>query len=176
MKLNDRKIALQKGSIKDSVNKLDLSVRNSNCLSYASIETIEQLDAIPDPILMKIPNMGLPSLKTLRAEVDRYLNREPRRDFRRELPSDPAFSRAWKAVEEMGGAEVTAKNIRADWRCLLGHPMQGPKGVAHILVALEFFELIKCSDVLGKNDRQWIEIATVRTKFPQLAPTGLASR
>src|SRR3546814_1329898 len=97
----------------------------------------------------------------------RYLNRDPKRDFRRELPGDPAFSRAWKAVEEMGGAAATASKARADWRCLLGHPMQGPKGVAHILVALEFFELIKCSDVLGKNDRQWIAIATVRTKFPQ---------
>src|SRR3546814_17015704 len=99
-----------------------------NCLRNDSIETIEQLDAISDPALLKIPNMGLPSLKALRAEVDRYLNRDPKRDFRRELPGDPAFSRAWKAVEEMGGAAATASKARADWRCLLGHPMQGPKG------------------------------------------------
>src|SRR3546814_727796 len=171
-----RSIVLKTGAIGDSIDNLHLSIRNMNCLRNDSIETIEQLDAISDPALLKIPNMGLPSLKALRAEVDRYLNRDPKRDFRRELPGDPAFSRAWKAVEEMGGAAATASKARADWRCLLGHPMQGPKGVAHILVALEFFELIKCSDVLGKNDRQWIEIATVRTKFPQLAPTGLASR
>src|SRR3546814_4157051 len=81
-----RSIVLKTGAIGDSIDNLHLSIRNMNCLRNDSIETIEQLDAISDPALLKIPNMGLPSLKALRAEVDRYLNRDPKRDFRRELP------------------------------------------------------------------------------------------
>src|SRR3546814_18043110 len=96
-----------------------------NCLRNDSIETIEQLDAISDPALLKIPNMGLPSLKAHRAEVDRHLNRDPKRDLWRELPGDPAFSQAWKADEAMDGAAPTASKARADRRCPLGHPFPG---------------------------------------------------
>src|SRR3546814_804140 len=74
-----RSIVLKTVAIGDSIDNLHLSIRNMNCLRNDSIETIEQLDAISDPALLKIPNMGLPSLKALRAEVDRYLNRDPKR-------------------------------------------------------------------------------------------------
>jgi hypothetical protein len=177
MKNYKSKIELKTGHIGDTVDNLELSVRNANCLNNAYIKTIDQLDIIPDAILLKIPNMGRRSIKALRAEVDRYLNRAPtdkhsdKHNARHKLPKDPAFSRAWNAVEEMGGAETTAENVRNDWRCLLKHPMQGPKGAAHIMVALEFFGLLSCEEVMGpKPDRQWIEIEAVRKKFPELVP------
>lgn len=48
------------------IRKLMLSVRTTNCLELAEINTVEELVGTSDAELLRIPNFGMKSLKEVR--------------------------------------------------------------------------------------------------------------
>ena len=64
----DRDALLAKLSLK--INEIELSVRSTNCLSQASIETIAELVVMPESDMLKFRNFGKKSLNEIKAKLD----------------------------------------------------------------------------------------------------------
>jgi DNA-directed RNA polymerase subunit alpha len=64
----DRDALMQKLALK--INEIELSVRSTNCLSGASIETIAELVIMPEIEMLKFRNFGKKSLNEIKAKLD----------------------------------------------------------------------------------------------------------
>ena len=64
----DRDALMQKLSLK--INEIELSVRSTNCLSGASIETIAELVIMPEIEMLKFRNFGKKSLNEIKAKLE----------------------------------------------------------------------------------------------------------
>jgi DNA-directed RNA polymerase subunit alpha len=64
----DRDALMQKLALK--INEIELSVRSTNCLSGASIETIAELVIMPELEMLKFRNFGKKSLNEIKAKLD----------------------------------------------------------------------------------------------------------
>lgn len=64
----DRDALLQKLSLK--INEIELSVRSTNCLSGASIETIAELVIMPEIEMLKFRNFGKKSLNEIKSKLE----------------------------------------------------------------------------------------------------------
>jgi DNA-directed RNA polymerase subunit alpha len=68
VKLNtDRDALMAKLALK--INEIELSVRSSNCLSLACIDTIAELVVMPEPELLKFRNFGKKSLNEIKDKL-----------------------------------------------------------------------------------------------------------
>ena len=68
VKLNtDRDALMAKLALK--INEIELSVRSSNCLSLACIDTIAELVVMPEPDLLKFRNFGKKSLNEIKDKL-----------------------------------------------------------------------------------------------------------
>ena len=52
------------------INEIELSVRSTNCLAGASIETIAELVIMPEPEMLKFRNFGKKSLNEIKAKLE----------------------------------------------------------------------------------------------------------
>ncbi|MGE0197709.1 MAG: DNA-directed RNA polymerase subunit alpha [Simkaniaceae bacterium] len=52
------------------INEIELSVRSTNCLAQASIETIAELVIMPEPEMLKFRNFGKKSLNEIKAKLE----------------------------------------------------------------------------------------------------------
>jgi DNA-directed RNA polymerase subunit alpha len=64
----DRDTLLSKLALK--INEIELSVRSTNCLSGASIETIGELVIMPESEMLKFRNFGKKSLNEIKAKLE----------------------------------------------------------------------------------------------------------
>lgn len=64
---NDRDEIMQKLIL--GINEIELSVRSTNCLNGASIETIGELVVMPEPRLLQFRNFGKKSLNEIKAKL-----------------------------------------------------------------------------------------------------------
>lgn len=64
---NDRDELMQKLIL--GINEIELSVRSTNCLNGASIETIGELVVMPEPKLLQFRNFGKKSLNEIKAKL-----------------------------------------------------------------------------------------------------------
>lgn len=64
---NDRDELMQKLVL--GINEIELSVRSTNCLNGASIETIGELVVMPEPKLLQFRNFGKKSLNEIKAKL-----------------------------------------------------------------------------------------------------------
>lgn len=64
----DRDALMQKLALK--INEIELSVRSTNCLSGASIETIAELVIMPEIEMLKFRNFGKKSLNEIKAKLE----------------------------------------------------------------------------------------------------------
>lgn len=64
----DRDTLLNKLSLK--INEIELSVRSTNCLQQANIDTIAELVIMPEPDMLKFRNFGKKSLNEIKAKLD----------------------------------------------------------------------------------------------------------
>ena len=64
----DKDALMQKLALK--INEIELSVRSTNCLSGASIETIAELVVMPEIEMLKFRNFGKKSLNEIKAKLD----------------------------------------------------------------------------------------------------------
>ncbi len=64
----DRDALMQKLSLK--INEIELSVRSTNCLSGANIDTIAELVIMPEMEMLKFRNFGKKSLNEIKAKLD----------------------------------------------------------------------------------------------------------
>ena len=64
---NDRDVLMQKLVL--GINEIELSVRSTNCLNGASIETIGELVVMPEPKLLQFRNFGKKSLNEIKAKL-----------------------------------------------------------------------------------------------------------
>jgi len=64
----DRDTLLAKLVLK--INEIELSVRSTNCLSLANIETIGELVVMPEPEMLKFRNFGKKSLYEIKAKLE----------------------------------------------------------------------------------------------------------
>ena len=51
------------------INEIELSVRSTNCLNGANIETIGELVVMPEPKLLQFSNFGKKSLNEIKAKL-----------------------------------------------------------------------------------------------------------
>jgi DNA-directed RNA polymerase subunit alpha len=65
---SDRDTLLSKLALK--INEIELSVRSTNCLSGASIETIGELVIMPESEMLKFRNFGKKSLNEIKAKLE----------------------------------------------------------------------------------------------------------
>lgn len=65
---SDRDVILSKLALK--INEIELSVRSTNCLSQASIETIAELVVMPESDMLRFRNFGKKSLNEIKAKLD----------------------------------------------------------------------------------------------------------
>ena len=56
--------------LETTIEELDLSVRSSNCLKRAGINTVEELTNKTEDDLMKVRNLGKKSLQEIKDKVD----------------------------------------------------------------------------------------------------------
>lgn len=63
----DRNELMQKLSL--GINEIELSVRSTNCLNGANIETIGELVVLPEPKLLQFRNFGKKSLNEIKAKL-----------------------------------------------------------------------------------------------------------
>ena len=69
MELNtDRDALLAKLALK--INEIELSVRSTNCLSGANIETIAELVIMPESEMLKFRNFGKKSLNEIKSKLE----------------------------------------------------------------------------------------------------------
>jgi DNA-directed RNA polymerase subunit alpha len=59
---------MQKLALK--INEIELSVRSTNCLSGAGIETIAELVVMPESEMLKFRNFGKKSLNEIKAKLE----------------------------------------------------------------------------------------------------------
>ncbi|MCB1115093.1 MAG: DNA-directed RNA polymerase subunit alpha [Chlamydiia bacterium] len=52
------------------INEIELSVRSTNCLAQANIDTIAELVIMPEPEMLKFRNFGKKSLNEIKAKLD----------------------------------------------------------------------------------------------------------
>ena len=52
------------------INEIELSVRSTNCLSGANIETIAELVVMPESEMLKFRNFGKKSLNEIKAKLE----------------------------------------------------------------------------------------------------------
>ena len=64
---NDRDVLMQKLVL--GINEIELSVRSTNCLNGANIETIGELVVMPEPKLLQFRNFGKKSLNEIKAKL-----------------------------------------------------------------------------------------------------------
>ena len=64
---SDRDLLMQKLVL--GINEIELSVRSTNCLNGASIETIGELVVMPEPKLLQFRNFGKKSLNEIKAKL-----------------------------------------------------------------------------------------------------------
>lgn len=64
---SDRDILMQKLVL--GINEIELSVRSTNCLNGANIETIGELVVMPEPRLLQFRNFGKKSLNEIKAKL-----------------------------------------------------------------------------------------------------------
>ncbi len=64
---NDRDALMQKLIL--GINEIELSVRSTNCLNGANIETIGELVVMPEPKLLQFRNFGKKSLNEIKAKL-----------------------------------------------------------------------------------------------------------
>lgn len=64
----DREAILEKLCLK--INEIELSVRSTNCLAGANIETIGELVVMPEPEMLKFRNFGKKSLTEIKQKLD----------------------------------------------------------------------------------------------------------
>jgi DNA-directed RNA polymerase subunit alpha len=64
----DRDTLLNKLYLK--INEIELSVRSTNCLQQANIDTIAELVIMPEPDMLKFRNFGKKSLNEIKAKLD----------------------------------------------------------------------------------------------------------
>ncbi len=64
----DRDTVMAKLALK--INEIELSVRSTNCLSGANIDTIAELVIMPEPEMLKFRNFGKKSLNEIKAKLD----------------------------------------------------------------------------------------------------------
>ncbi len=64
---SDRDVLMQKLVL--GINEIELSVRSTNCLNGASIETIGELVVMPEPKLLQFRNFGKKSLNEIKAKL-----------------------------------------------------------------------------------------------------------
>ena len=64
----DKDVLMQKLALK--INEIELSVRSTNCLSGANIETIAELVIMPEPEMLKFRNFGKKSLNEIKAKLE----------------------------------------------------------------------------------------------------------
>lgn len=63
-------LPFSESACKTSITELDLSVRSTNCLMRAGIQTVEQLiDAIQEDTLLRIRNLGNKSRTEIRVRI-----------------------------------------------------------------------------------------------------------
>jgi DNA-directed RNA polymerase subunit alpha len=65
---SDRDAILSKLALK--INEIELSVRSTNCLSQANIETIAELVVMPETDMLRFRNFGKKSLNEIKAKLD----------------------------------------------------------------------------------------------------------
>lgn len=65
---SDKDAVMQKLALK--INEIELSVRSTNCLSGANIETIAELVIMPEPEMLKFRNFGKKSLNEIKAKLE----------------------------------------------------------------------------------------------------------
>jgi DNA-directed RNA polymerase subunit alpha len=65
---SDRDAILSKLALK--INEIELSVRSTNCLSQANIETIAELVVMPESDMLRFRNFGKKSLNEIKAKLD----------------------------------------------------------------------------------------------------------
>jgi DNA-directed RNA polymerase subunit alpha len=65
---SDRDVMMAKLALK--INEIELSVRSTNCLAGASIETIAELVVMPEVEMLKFRNFGKKSLNEIKAKLD----------------------------------------------------------------------------------------------------------
>lgn len=65
---SDKDALMQKLALK--INEIELSVRSTNCLSGANIETIAELVVMPEPEMLKFRNFGKKSLNEIKAKLE----------------------------------------------------------------------------------------------------------
>jgi len=64
---NDRDVLMQKLVL--GINEIELSVRSTNCLNGANIQTIGELVVMPEPKLLQFRNFGKKSLNEIKAKL-----------------------------------------------------------------------------------------------------------
>jgi DNA-directed RNA polymerase subunit alpha len=64
----DRDVMMSKLALK--INEIELSVRSTNCLAGANIETIAELVVMPEVEMLKFRNFGKKSLNEIKAKLD----------------------------------------------------------------------------------------------------------
>ncbi|MBM3198082.1 MAG: DNA-directed RNA polymerase subunit alpha [Chlamydiae bacterium] len=64
----DKDVLMQKLALK--INEIELSVRSTNCLSGANIETIAELVIMPESEMLKFRNFGKKSLNEIKAKLE----------------------------------------------------------------------------------------------------------
>ena len=52
------------------INEIELSVRSTNCLAQANIDTIAELVIMPEPEMLKFRNFGKKSLNEIKAKLE----------------------------------------------------------------------------------------------------------
>lgn len=65
---SDRDVVLNKLSLR--INEIELSVRSTNCLQQADIDTIAELVIMPEPEMLKFRNFGKKSLNEIKAKLE----------------------------------------------------------------------------------------------------------
>lgn len=65
---SDRDALLEKLALK--INEIELSVRSTNCLSQANIDTIAELVVMPESDMLRFRNFGKKSLNEIKAKLD----------------------------------------------------------------------------------------------------------
>ena len=65
-----KKINLETGKIERSIDTLPITVRATNCLKSENITTVEQLISMSHLDLMRIPNLGKNSLKSITSALE----------------------------------------------------------------------------------------------------------
>lgn len=61
------------------IEEMHLSTRAYNCLKRKGIDTVEQLAVVPETELMRIRSFGTECMKEIRAKMEEYKNRIPKK-------------------------------------------------------------------------------------------------